>query len=538
MTPTPLPPDPNDPKAPNGNLDPVEACDAPMSDEDQQEMTIVPTMAAAPMQRGGLTADGRFKSGRLAGLTLGPALWILSWPVITESFLNSLVGLVDTALAAGLDDGEAAADAIGGASYIMWFIGLVIMALGVGATALVSRSVGKGRLAVARTVIGQTCTLAVVAGLIVGLFIFLITPYVAQFLNMSETAAGYFNSYMRIIALGVPFASTLFGLIACARGAGDSISPLWAMVVRNIVNIVVSWCASGANVFGYAPIFSLEMGVAGIAIGTVAGDIAGMLVILAQARSGRWSVRLRLTRMKPHWITIHRILRLGLPNFAETLGMWVGNALIVVFVGLLARQLGTEGLLGAHIIAIRIEAFSFLPGFAMGAASATLAGQYLGARRPDLARRAVLICTGVASAMMAVFGLAFVLFSETITGWFSPQETHLALVPTLLMICGAVQIPFAVSIVLRSGMRGAGDVRGVMLLTWITTYALRLPLAYICSGVDIPIPAFLGNGVIENPAPWEPSLAGLWIGLCSELVLRGLLFGVYFLRGNWLKARV
>ena len=48
-------------------------------------------------------------------------------------------------------------------------IGLVIMALVVGATALVSRSVGKGRLAVARTVIGQTCTLAVVAGLIVGL---------------------------------------------------------------------------------------------------------------------------------------------------------------------------------------------------------------------------------------------------------------------------------------------------------------------------------------------------------------------------------
>lgn len=534
MTPT----EPHDPKPLNGDLDPVEACDVPMSDEDQQELTIVPTMAAAPMQRGGLTPDGRFKSGRLAGLTLGPALWVLSWPVITESFLNSLVGLVDTALAAGLEDGEAAADAIGGASYIMWFIGLVIMALGVGATALVARSVGKGRLAVARTVIGQTCTLAIFAGLIVGLFIFLITPYVAQFLNMSEAAAGYFNSYMRIIALGVPFASTLFGLIACARGAGDSVSPLWAMVVRNIVNIVVSWCASGADVFGYAPVISFEMGVAGIAIGTVVGDIAGMLVILAQARSGRWSVRLRLSRMKPHWITVHRIVRLGLPNFAETLGMWVGNAIVVAFVGLLARQLATEGLLGAHIIAIRIEAFSFLPGFAMGAAAATLAGQYLGARRPDLARRAVLICTGVASAMMAVFGLAFVLFSKTITGWFSPQETHQALVPTLLVICGAVQIPFAVSIVLRSGMRGAGDVRGVMILTWITTYAIRLPLAYFCSGVDIPIPEFLGGGLIENPVPWNPSLAGLWIGLCAELILRGLLFGIYFLRGKWLLAKV
>lgn len=535
---------PTDPKDPSDHPDfaerpdRVEACDTPSTEEDQEQLTVLPSTAAAPIPRSGLTPDGRFKSGRLAGLTLGPALWILSWPVITESFLNSLVGLVDTALAAGLPEGEAATDAIGGASYVMWFIGLVIMALGIGATALVARSVGKGRLAVARTVIGQTTTLAVVAGIVVGLFIFAITPYVAQFLNMSDAAASYFNRYMRIIALGVPFASTLFGLIACARGAGDSISPLWAMVVRNIVNIVVSWCASGASLFGHTPPFSLDMGVTGIAIGTVAGDIVGMLVILAQARSGRWSVRLRLSRMKPHWITIHRIVRLGLPNFAETLGMFVGNAIVVAFVGLLARQLMTEGLLGAHIIAIRIEAFSFLPGFAMGAASATLAGQYLGARRPDLARRAVLICTGVASAMMALFGLAFILFSETITAWFSPQPSHLALVPALLIICGLVQIPFAISIVLRSGMRGAGDVRGVMVLTWITTYAIRLPLAYLGSGVDIPLPGFLGGGVIHNPAPWDPSLAGLWIGMCAELILRGVLFGVYFLRGNWLLAKV
>lgn len=526
-------------------LDPA-ACIDPRADVAQEEMVVVPTIPPPAIPHtgrgggggGGLTPDGRFKSGRLAGLTLGPALWLLSWPVITESFLNSLVGLVDTGLAAGLEDGEAAADAIGGASYIMWFIGLVIMALCVGATALVSRSVGKGRLAVARMVIGQTCTLAVIAGLLVGLFIYAITPHVAQFLNMSDAASRHFTNYMRIVVLGVPFTSTLFGLIACARGAGDSMSPLWAMIVRNIVNIVVSWCASGAVIFGHAPVVSLGLGVVGIALGGVVADIAGMLVILAQARSGRWAVRLRLRSMRPHRVTIHRIVRLGLPNFAETFGMWIGNAIIIAFVGLLARQLATDGLLGAHIIAIRIEAFSFLPGFAMGAAAATLAGQYLGARRPDLARRAVLICTGVASAMMAVLGLGFVLFSKPITGWFSPQESHLALVPTLLVICGVVQIPFAISIVLRSGMRGAGDVRGVMLVTWITTYAIRLPLAYFCSGVDIPLPAFLGGGIFENPAPWEPSLAGLWVGLCIELVLRGVLFAIYFLRGNWLNARV
>lgn len=519
-------------------LEPGAPVAVPPFDADQEELTVVPTTVAPALPRDGLTPDGRFKSGRLAGRTLGPALLILAWPVLAESFLNSLVGLVDTTLAAGLDDGEAAADAIGGASYIMWFIGLVVMALGVGATALVARSVGKGRLAVARTVIGQTATLSIIAGVVVGVAVYMVSPFVAAFLNMSPQAAAYFIRYLRVIALGAPFMSLLFGLISCARGAGDSFSPLWAMVVRNIVNIIISWCASGATAFGQEPPISFDMGVTGIAVGTVIGDIAGMLVILAQARSGRWSVRLRLSRMKPHRTTAYRIVRLGVPNFFETLGMWVGNVIIVAFVGLLARQLGTDGLLGAHIIAIRIEAFSFLPGFAMGSAAAVLAGQYLGARRQDLARHAVLICGGIATTLMAVMGVGFILFPRTITGWLSQQPAHLELVPELLIICGLVQIPFALSIVFRSAMRGAGDLKSVMLLTWTTTYAVRLPLAYFASGVDIPLPGFLGGGVLENPAPWAPSLAGLWIGLCAELLFRGVLFTVYFLKGRWLRMKI
>ena len=513
-------------------------CERPTVDEDQQELTVVPTSARPALPRDGLTPDGRFKSGRLAGLTLGPALFLLSWPIITESFLNSLVGLVDTMLAAGLPEGEAATDAIGGASYIMWLIGLVTMALGVGATALVSRSVGKSRLAVARTIVGQTATLAIVSGIVVGTLVFVGAPLVVDTLSMPETVAGYFRDYMRIIALGVPFATMLFGLIACARGAGDSISPLTAMIVRNIVNILVSWGASGAEMFGQAPPVSLDMGVTGIAIGTVCGDIAGMLVVLHQARTGRWGIRLRLRRMRPHWITIRRIVRLGVPNFFETLGMWLGNFFIVAFVGSIALQTASEGLLGAHIIAIRIEAFSFLAGFAMGSAAATLAGQYLGARRPDLAKRAVWIATGVAGSIMTLFGLGFVLFPRVITGWLSSQPAHLELVPPLLVICGLVQIPFALAIVLRSAMRGAGDAKAVMLITWLTTYAVRLPLAYFISGVDITLPDFVGGATIPNPVPWEASLTLLWIGICSELVIRGIVFTVYFLKGRWIHARV
>src|SRR5436190_14699395 len=99
----------------------------------------------------GALPDGRIKSGRLAGLSMGTAIWVLAWPILIESFLNSLVGLTDTLLSAQLS--EAATDAIGGASYLLWFVGLVVQSIGVGATALISRAVGGGRLAVANAAV-------------------------------------------------------------------------------------------------------------------------------------------------------------------------------------------------------------------------------------------------------------------------------------------------------------------------------------------------------------------------------------------------
>tara|TARA_R110000868_G_scaffold241497_3_gene496793 strand:+ start:544739 stop:546331 length:1593 start_codon:yes stop_codon:yes gene_type:complete len=516
----------------------------PCIDPDQEEMVVVPAVTLGVVTQTTITEDGRFRKGRLAGLNMNQAIWILAWPVVTESFLNSFVGLVDTKLSASLSKGEAATDAIGGASYIMWFIGLIIMALGVGATALISRSIGKGRMGVANAILGQTLTLAAILGVFVGAGIWYIVPTISHALNMSEQASGFFVSYMTIIAMGVPAASVLFGMIACSRGAGDSISPLKAMVARNIINIIVSWGLSGITIYGLTSPLHFNLGITGIALGTVAGDIVGAAYITHMARSGKWSIKLKPRQMRIHKVTVWRLIRLGIPNFLETFGLWIGNFVIILFVGFLTVQLNTDGLLGAHIIGIRIEAFSFMPGFGMGIAAATLAGQYLGMKRPDLAKQAVFRCTMIATIIMGLIGVAFILIPHQITALLSTQPTHARIVPQLLIICGIVQIPFAISIVFRSAMRGAGDVKFVMALTWISTYVLRLPIAYILSGVDIPIPEFLGGGILENPDLLhtafgiESGLVALWIGLCSEMLLRGILFAARFFHGGWLKAKV
>ncbi len=526
----------------------------PREIEIQEEPSISEPAGAVATINGGprpieATPEGRIKSGRLAGLSMWQAIWVLSWPVLIESALGSFVGLTDTTLAAGLS--QEATDAIGGTAYFMWFVGLVGMALGVGATALIARAMGKGRLAVANGAVGQSVILGVVAGIFVGVGIALLAPTIADWLSLTGSARDLAISYLRITAVAVPAQTFLSIGIACCRGAGDALRPLAVMAIVNVCNIIASIALSGVDlavgtldaasgavqrkVYFQNP-SPLELGLDGVAWGTAIGWTIGGFIMLVMLLRGSHGVRLRARRMKFHWITSHRLLRIGLPNFLEMLGMWIGNFLTILMVG----WLKTPGLLGAHIVAIRIEAFSFLPGFAMSLAAATLAGQYLGARNPRLARIAVHRTAMIGGALMGVFGVCFIFLGTSITGLLTQEPIHLELVPQLLIVCGLVQVPFAMSLIYRSALRGAGDTNVVMWITWTSTYAIRLPLAWLLCGVEIPLP---GGGVIPNPAPLQTwwgihPLVGFWIGLCAEIVLRAIFFTAYFLSGRWTKAKV
>lgn len=495
----------------------------------------------------GLTHDGRLKSGKLAGLSMPAAIVTLSWPIVTESLLNSAVGLTDTVLASGLENGRAAADAVGGASYLLWFVGLIGMALGIGTTALVSRSVGAGRLAVANAAVGQTLILGSTLGVVFGGVLFFAAAPASVLFGMDEQARGAFIEYLRIVAFSVPFLTILSCGIASLRGAGDNLSPMLTMIAVNVVNMVGSWTLAGTDLTHttvrdgerisevvLANPFEFDLGVAGVATGTVMAEVVGALMVIGFLARGAGGVGLRRRRLRPHWHTMRRLIRLGTPNFLETFGMWVGNFLVILIVG----SLGSSGYLGAHIVAIRIEAFSFLPGFAMGGAAATLAGQYLGAGSPSMARRAILVCTAAASIFMGIMGVVLMVFPGPIVAMFTPQAEHLRLVPPLLVVTGTVQVPFAVSIVLRSAMRGAGDGKAAMWIMWICTFLIRLPLAWLLSGGAIRLPEELGGWRLQSPVDLGPGLTFLWVALCLEMVVRAAMFTARFMSGRWSTARV
>ena len=428
-------------------------------------------------------------------------------------------------------------------------MGMLTIALGVGATALISRAVGRGRTAFAGVVFGQVVTIGLMLGVATGALIFALAPQIARFLNLEPggDAFGYTVEYLRIVSLAVPAVTILFGGIACSRGVGDSFKPMLIMATVNGINVVLTVVLAGVPIAytppgAEQPLFAIPalldegLGVRGIAWGTCIAWYCGALMVVALMLRGISGVRLQPRRLRPHRSTIARLVRVGTPNFFETAGMWLGNFIVFTFLGLA----GAELLFGAHVVAIRAESFSFMPGFGMAIAASTLVGQYLGAKRPDLARLAIKRCTLVACAIMGFLGILYITIPDLIVSIYSEQPEHRELVPPLLITCGLIQIPFAIAIVVRGALRGAGDTKVVMGITWFMVWCVRLPLAWLGSGVDLPLP--LIDVTIPNPAPLAQfgigPLLGLWIGLCSELLIRPIPFIVRYLSGKWTLIRV
>ena len=146
---------------------------------------------------------------------------------------------------------------------------------------------------------------------------------------------------------------------------------------------------------------------------------------------------------------LRRFVKIGLPSFAEGISMWSVNIFILQFIATIGHRRGLEeGLQGVHIVAVQWEAFSFLPGFAIGTAAGTLAGQYLGANDPRQARRAVWLCVLITAVAMGAFGILFMTIGLPLTKLVSDNPLHLEEVPRLLFIAGVFQIPFAITMVL------------------------------------------------------------------------------------------
>ncbi|GAC1385003.1 MAG: MATE family efflux transporter [Herpetosiphon sp.] len=443
------------------------------------------------------------------------AVFALAMPAVGEQFLNMLVGLSDTFLvghihgdvAARLGYTSAAAlAAVGLASYVVWVVTSLFMAVAAGTTALVARAMGSGDHQTAREALNQSLLLGVamgLAGVVIASF-----PAEAEMrlLGAAPEVQALGSQFLHIASLTMPLSGLLFIGTAALRGAGDTRTPLFVMLLINGINIGIAWTL----VNGAAGIPAL--GLAGSAwAAAIARGVGGIVVVLALIRR---KGALRLRQMpRPQAAMLKRILRIGLPTGGEQLAF---QGALMIF----ARQIAGLGTVAyaAHNTVLTIESVSFLPGLGFGVAATTLVGQWLGAKDPAAARTSTHASFWQGAAFMALMGLLFMVIPKTLLGFMVNDPQVVAAGAGPLRVVGMVQPLLAANFVYAGGLRGAGDTRYPLWVKLISPWLVRLPLALVL------IPSF--------------GLFGAWVALSVDLAFQGVLSYWRFRGPTWERIEV
>ncbi len=460
-------------------------------------------------------ATGVQLGGRLQGLSLPrQVLFLAFWPLL-EQVLTFFVGFTDLIIAgrmAGGVDRVAILDAMGLGGYVAWFFNILQGAVATGVMALVSRATGGGDETLANRALGQGLWLGIAAGCATWVILWHGIGPLVQWVGLTPTAASYAHDFLHTLAISAPFSGALFAINAALRGSGDTRTPFLSMIVVNVVNTALSW----TFVFGPAPLGG--HGIEGIARGTVVGWIAGLLTtLMLVGRRANDTLHWQKRFLKPDPTTLGRIIKVGLPQSVEIAGMWMIHAFSIRVIA----GLGDQGALGAHILAIRVESMSFLPGFAIATAAATLCGQYLGAGSREMAVKSVRLCWKYAVILMGSMGLFFALYRHELIAWMAPgSELHARLAAPLLIICAITQPFFATCIILKTSMRGAGATPIVMRWSFASLFFYRVAVLSILAQLHL------------------TTLTLVWIVLSLDLLTQAFIFTRLHLQGKWLHYKV
>jgi putative MATE family efflux protein len=390
----------------------------------------------------------------------------LALPVVLSSLLQRSVGIVDIFLVGGLGASSIAAV---GLAQVMVFVGMSLSwGINVGVTVLVAQLWGAGRKEDAGKAAFQSMLLAAGAFLIIMFLGLFFSDKVAVLLGADAEVQKILSDYTRILFSFIIFSVAINVLAGIMQGTGDTKTPLYATLIVNVLHVVVAY----PLIYGY---FGFpKLGVQGAAIAIALSECMGAIYLLIRSWRKRFIIVSKHFEMKYTTMTY----RLGYPIFIDRLLQNVG-ALVFAKVILLY---GTA-VYAAHQVGLAIEAFSFMPGYGIAVAAATMVGQNLGAGKPARARISAYEANRLAVILMAAMGLVFFFFPFFLLRAFTTDPEVIKYGILYMKIVAFAQIPLAITLVLGGSLRGAGDTGFIMFATIAGMWLTRIPIAALLATV-------------------------------------------------------
>ena len=424
-------------------------------------------------------------------------LW-LAWPLFLEQILSTLVTLADNAMVGSLGVNATAAVSISN-SFIFLLNGVVI-AMGVGLTAYVARSVGAKDYEAAKAYIRHAFLLLLFIGLPMALIVTVLHRQIPMWMGADAEYLDDAAAYVLITSIFRIFTMAMMVLGSVFRGRGDTKTPLYLNILTNILNVVGNYLLIYPNHTVHIgpisiPMIGAGMGVRGAALSTGFSWFIGgsMLAIMLFKKKDPTQISLR-DSFKPDMALIKRVVKLSIPAMLERLCMSSAG----IFVTKSIATLGTVAV-AANSVYLNAESISYMPAFAFATAATTLVGQALGAGKPALAKKYTWSTIQIGCGLMVLAGIGLYVFDEPLVRIITQDAAAVALAAQCLRITAFVQPVQAGAWIFAGALRGAGDTKWPFYITAICNWGIRTLGAVLCIRVfHLGLPAAVLCTCLDN----------------------------------------
>ncbi len=429
-------------------------------------------------------------------------------PMMIGNIFQQFYNVVDSAIV-GKYVGKAALAATGVSFPILFAINSMIIGFAMGGMILISQFYGAKKLDKVKQTADtmQILMLSAALGLtLVGIFT---SRYLFKLLNFPAENLDMAVSYFNILMIGNVFMFGYNSMTAMLRGLGDSQTPLYFMIISNIVNITADL------IF----VIVLDWGVQGAAWATVLAYFTAYGIGAFYLNKKHKIIRINL-KIKFNKEIYRKILRTGLPTSGQMLIVSLGNVVFFMII----NMFGTDVIAG-YTAAGRINAFAIMPAMFFANALTAFTGQNFGAGKIDRIKRGLRYTLMMVVSVSVVISILAEIFPAGLMSLFTNDSTVVGIGVEYFRKVAPFYFVFAVMFGFNGLYRGIGDTLTPMFFTLIALWLIRFPAAVL-----------LSMKVTLFPLHFEPiSASNLW---WSEPIGWGV--GVilalgYFLTSKWQK---
>jgi putative MATE family efflux protein len=394
---------------------------------------------------------------------IGPAVWKLAWPTMLQNVIAGLQGIIDHAMV-GHFVGYTANAAIGVSWQIILVVIVFISSLFTGMAVLVARFAGANEPGKVNRVVYQAFLTAFALSAVLATVGYFVAPSLLVLVNAAPDVQAEALPFLRAMFVGIFGMMMFFMLSGAFRAAGDPQTPLRLGVVMTVLTIVF-------NVV-LIPIF----GTIGAAFGTIASSTS--VSVYALWRLTRPTSVIHFERgmdLRPDFGIVRSLFRFGLPTGVQGIAMNIGGVLLLRFIGSLEHSAAAQA---AYAVGYT-ELFSLITWTSVGlmGASATIAGQNLGAGNAERAVEGVRVASRYGLGVAAVVGAMFLIIPGYLLALFGMTDPLvLSLGRQLLGFLTVSGFFITVALSYTGGLQGTGDTRSPLYISIVSQVIVPLGL--------------------------------------------------------------